>query len=106
MPAKTDLLLAEAKPISNSSGASGIICLEREGNIVQLHMEEGKGVTICERSSSADTEGVLTLNCFGHSKKQQLEKEARDRQRNVCCEFPQEAWAAQNEGKPSSAYEE
>lgn len=56
MPAKTDLLLAEAKPISNSSGASGIICLEREGNIVQLHMEEGKGVTICERSSSADTE--------------------------------------------------
>lgn len=51
-------------------------------------------------------QGVLTLNCFGHSKKQQLEKEAKGRQRNVFCEFPQEAWAAQNEGKPSSAYEE
>lgn len=50
-------------------------------------------------------QGVLTLNCFRHSKNEQLE-ETKGRQRNVCCELPQAAWAAQNEGKPSPAYEE
>lgn len=43
MPAtsKTDLLLAKAKPISNSGSASGIIYLERGGNAA-LHMEKGE----------------------------------------------------------------
>jgi len=52
---KTDSLLANAKPISNGGSTSAITYLRRGGeNTAQFKSE--RGVRICQRTNSADTE--------------------------------------------------
>ena len=58
MPAgsKMDLLLAKAKPISNSGSASVITYLRRGKEVtVQRQLQPERGVRLCERNNSADT---------------------------------------------------
>ena len=61
MPAgsKMDLLLAKAKPISNSGSASVITYLRRGRKVTaQQQLEPERGVRRCERNNSADTKEI------------------------------------------------
>ncbi|CAM9264808.1 unnamed protein product, partial [Bubo scandiacus] len=50
----TDLLLAKAKPISDSGSASGIAYLRRRKKALLQNTSQERAVRICERNYSAD----------------------------------------------------
>ncbi|GAB0178424.1 hypothetical protein GRJ2_000307700 [Grus japonensis] len=51
-----DLLLAKAEPISDSASASVVTYSRRKKNNTRSNLQAGKGVRICERNNSADTQ--------------------------------------------------